>query len=91
MSIKAKLVNELIVVYIQLALFKGTMSLTSLLCLVLLTVLVNGACAWSINDMIRDKVEEFREHMPCGIKGGPPLAPFQHELLDIDVDTKMIT
>lgn len=48
------------------------------------------ALAWSANDAIRGKIEEFRSLMPCGINGGPPLVPFQHEQLDIDLDIDMI-
>lgn len=37
-----------------------------------------------INQAIRNKIEEIRLQMPCGIGNGPPLVPFRHDILEID-------
>lgn len=38
----------------------------------------------AINQAIRNKIEEIRLQMPCGIGNGPPLVPFRHDILEID-------
>lgn len=38
----------------------------------------------SIEDSLLERLERFREQMPCGINGGPPLAPYQLDELHFD-------
>lgn len=31
----------------------------------------------SVEQSLLERIEQFRRQMPCGIDGGPPLAPFE--------------
>lgn len=54
---------------------------------------VGAASAWpfqlqmrnrlSVENALHEHLERFRRQMPCGIDGGPPLAPFRLEELDL--------
>lgn len=40
----------------------------------------------SVDDALNSRIERFRRQMPCGINGGPPLAPYRLEELDLTQD-----
>ncbi|KAJ6635287.1 hypothetical protein Bhyg_13872 [Pseudolycoriella hygida] len=39
-----------------------------------------------INKILREKIEKIRSQMPCGIGGGPSLAPFHEEFVDVSYE-----
>lgn len=39
-----------------------------------------------INNILREKIENIRLQMPCGINGGPSLAPFRQNFVDVSYD-----
>lgn len=39
-----------------------------------------------INNILREKIENIRQRMPCGINGGPGLVPFRKEIVDVGYD-----
>lgn len=69
------------------------------LCVVLLVIVCStGGGAWpfakgtawhqrlSVEDALLERIEQFREQMPCGIDGGPPLAPYELAEQDLTFD-----
>lgn len=43
-----------------------------------------------INQILRKKIENFRLQMPCGINGGPPLAPYKEALINVHLEEDAI-
>lgn len=40
----------------------------------------------SVIGALRDRIEQFRRQMVCGVNGGPPLAPLHVERFDLNID-----
>lgn len=53
-----------------------------------LAATVNGAqeTRIPIGGFLNQAIENFRHEMPCGVNGGPPLAPLKIEYLRLDSD-----
>lgn len=59
---------------------------------VFMVLLINSAESLpAINQAIRNKIEEIRKQMPCGINNGPVLVPFRHDMLEIDYNRERMT
>lgn len=66
--------------------------MNSILNIILAVTLVLQLCHAlpAVNKAIRNKIEEIRLQMPCGIDGGPSLVPFQKDSLAIEYEEDMI-
>lgn len=43
-----------------------------------------------IGGFLQQSIENFRRDMACGVNGGPPLAPFELDFLQLDSDDPLM-
>lgn len=64
----------------------NTMGFFVVSCLILTSIQATYSLPKPINNILREKIENLRLQMPCGINGGPSLVPFREELVDVSYD-----
>jgi len=59
-------------------------------CLFLMSIQTTYSLPKPINKILREKIENIRLQMPCGINGGPSLVPFRGEFVDLSYDSSTV-